>query len=214
MPEAPTPPPYDLAAATAHLADRDPVLGALIEQVGPCGLRLRPQVEPFAALLRSIVYQQLSGKAAATIYGRVVALFSAQHPTPSELLDLPEGALRGAGLSRAKTAAARDLATHTLAGNVPDRAALDELGNDAIVQRLTQVRGIGPWTVEMLLIFYLGRPDVLPATDLGVRKGFMQAYTLDELPHPADLHAHGAAWSPYRSVASWYLWRAADGVGA
>ena len=214
MPDPLRPPPYDLTAATAHLADRDPVLKELIEHVGPCGLQLRPQVEPFAALLRSIVYQQLSGKAAATIYGRVAALFSAEHPTPSALLALSEEDLRGAGLSRAKTAAARDLAARTLAGDVPDRAMLDQLDNDDIVQRLTQVRGIGPWTVEMLLIFYLGRPDVLPTTDLGVRKGFQRAYALDALPHPNDLRAHGAAWRPYRSVASWYLWRAADGVGA
>lgn len=178
--------------------------------MGPLKLRLRYVDDPFRALLRAIVYQQLSGKAAATIYGRLDALFEGV-PTPSALLDLPADALRGAGLSRAKTAAARDLASKTLDGTVPTRTELDALPNAAIAERLVRVRGIGPWTVEMLLIFGLGRPDVLPATDLGVRKGIAAIDGLEALPTPAAVLRRGEPWRPYRSAAAWYLWRAVDG---
>ncbi|NBC16232.1 MAG: DNA-3-methyladenine glycosylase 2 family protein [Bacteroidetes bacterium] len=202
------PPPYDVDAAVTVLSERDPALGRVIDRVGPCTLTLRDGT-PFQALLRSIVYQQLAGAAAATIYGRVQALFDGP-PTPHALLALDDEALRGAGLSRNKTKAANDLAAKALDGAVPDRAALDAMANEAIIDRLTAVWGIGPWTVEMLLIFYLGRPDVLPTTDLGIRKGVMRTYEFADLPPAAVVSAHGEPWRPYRSVASWYLWRAAD----
>lgn len=204
------PVPYDLAAATAHLAATDPALAVLIRQVGPCRLEIGRMESPFRSLLKAIVYQQLSGKAAATIYGRVAALFPGALPTPEALAALPDDVLREAGMSRAKAAAARDLAARTLDGTVPDRAALDRIDDAAIVERLTAVRGVGPWTVEMLLIFELGRPDVLPVTDLGVRKGFARLHGLDTLPAPSALRQWGERWRPYRSAAAWYLWRAAD----
>jgi len=200
--------PYDVDAAVVLLAERDEALGRVIDRVGPCTLALRAGT-PFQALLRSIVYQQLAGAAATTIHGRVQALFDGP-PTPHALLDLSDEALRGAGLSRNKTKAANDLAAKALVGTVPDRATLDAMANEAIIDRLTAVWGIGPWTVEMLLIFYLGRPDVLPTTDLGIRKGVMQTYALDDLPPASVVSARGEPWRPYRSVASWYLWRAAD----
>lgn len=203
--------PYDAEQAIAALKAIDAPLAALIERVGPYRLKLRTAPNPFQALMRSIVYQQLSGKAAATIYGRVLDLFPEDElPLPQHILDTPDEALREAGLSRAKTAAVKDLAAKTLGGIVPERAVLRTLEDEAIIERLTAVRGVGRWTVEMLLIFYLGRPDVLPVTDLGVRKGFMHTYDLDDLPSPSALRAHGRRWTPYRSVASWYLWRAND----
>lgn len=203
--------PYDAEQAIAALKAIDAPLAALIERVGPYRLKLRTAPNPFQALMRSIVYQQLSGKAAATIYGRVLDLFPEDElPLPQHILDTPDEALREAGLSRAKTAAVKDLAAKTLGGIVPERAVLRTLEDEAIIERLTAVRGVGRWTVEMLLIFYLGRPDVLPVTDLGVRKGFMLTYDLDDLPSPSALREHGQRWEPYRSVASWYLWRAND----
>lgn len=203
--------PYDPARAAAVLAEADPLLGRVIEQAGPCALAPRPMEGPFEALMRSIVYQQLSGKAAATIYGRVCALFDGEGaPAPAAVLAASEETLRGAGLSRAKTAAVRDLADKTLSGVVPPLDTLREMDDDAIVERLTRVRGVGRWTVEMLLIFWMFRPDVLPVADLGVRRGFQFTYGLDDLPTPAALLAHGERWRPYRSVASWYLWRAVD----
>lgn len=203
--------PYDTKQALAILKGTDAPLAALIDRVGPYRLELRTAPNPFQALMRSIVYQQLSGKAAATIYGRVLDLFPGDAlPHPEHILDTPDAALRGAGLSRTKVKAVNDLAAKTLDGIVPGREALHVLEDEAIIERLTAVYGVGRWTVEMLLIFYLGRPDVLPVTDLGVRKGFMHTYALDDLPSPSDLRAHGRRWTPYRSVASWYLWRAAD----
>jgi DNA-3-methyladenine glycosylase II len=204
--------PYDPAEAAAALAAADPVLGAWIAAHGaahgPCDLEPYGMA-PFPYLLRAITFQQLAWKAASTIHGRVLAL-TGNPPTPEALLALPDEALRGAGLSRNKLAAARDLAAKTLDGVVPPLDALHALSDDALVERLTAVRGVGPWTVEMLLIFNLGRPDVLPVTDLGVRKGFSILYGGDALPSPAALRAHGECWRPWRSVASWYLWRAAD----
>lgn len=201
--------PYDWTQATADLTAADPVLGDLIAAVGAQRLEVRAQ-EPFLALLRAIVYQQLSGKAAATIHGRVLALFADEVVAPEALLDLPDEALRGAGLSRAKTRAVKDLAAKTLDGTVPEGATLQTLDDSAVIERLTTVRGIGPWTVEMLLMFTLGRPDVLPVSDLGVRHGFRLLYDHAELPTPSELRAHGERWRPWRSVASWYLWRAVD----
>lgn len=203
--------PYDPAEAAGHLASADPHLGRLIARVGPCTLQARPHEGPFEALMRSIVYQQLSGKAAATIYGRVCALFPPPGPPrPEDVLAVPEEVLRGAGLSRAKTAAVRDLAARTLDGTLPSRDALEAMDDAEIISRMVQVRGIGPWTAEMMLIFWMGRPDVLPVTDLGVRKGFMYTYGLPDLPTADVLLGHGERWRPFRSVASWYLWRAVD----
>ena len=165
---------------------------------------------PFRTLLRSITYQQLSWKAASTILGRVEALFHDGNPTPETLLATPVPALRGAGLSRNKVLALRDLAAKTLDGTVPEAKVLRRLPDEAIIERLTEVRGVGRWTVEMLLIFTLGRPDVLPVTDLGIRKGFQQAYSMKRLPAFSTLERAGRLWAPYRSFAAWYLWRIVD----
>ena len=202
--------PYDGRAAVRALKKADPALGRLIERVGPFRLQLRGLHTTFEALAQSIVYQQLSGKAAATILGRVKALFPEERLAPAHLLQLDETALRAAGLSGNKQRAMRDLAEKTLGGLVPDVEHLAGLGDDEIVERLTQVRGIGRWTVEMMLIFRLGRPDVLPVDDLGVRKGFQIAYRKRALPTPTELARRGEAWRPYRSVASWYFWRATE----
>lgn len=166
---------------------------------------------PFESLARNIIYQQLHGNAAAAIHQRVRDLFGKRtRLTPREILNAPEELLRGAGLSRAKTAAIKDLAAKTLDGTVPTLARLSRMADEEIIERLTTVRGIGRWTVEMLLIFRLGRPDVLPVGDFAVRKGFMHVYGLQEQPKPGELLLHGERWRPFRSVASWYLWRASE----
>ncbi|MBM3266778.1 MAG: DNA-3-methyladenine glycosylase 2 family protein [Candidatus Sericytochromatia bacterium] len=202
--------PFDGAAALARLR-KDRALARLIDRVGGLRLQVHPAPSPYEALAESIVYQQLTGKAAATIFGRLQALGpEGRLPGPADLLALPEGALRGAGLSRPKQAALRDLAEKTLAGLVPAREALEALPDSAIVDTLTQVRGIGRWTVEMLLIFNLGRPDVLPVADYGLRKGYMRTFGTPDLPRPAEVAARGERWRPYRSAASWYLWRASE----
>jgi len=171
----------------------------------------RPPRPAFQSLLWAIVYQQLAGSAARAIHQRVLALLpDPETPEPETLLELDADALRGAGLSRNKLTAVQDLARKTLDGTVPDREALAAMTDEEIVRRLTAVRGIGRWTVEMLLIFDLGRPDVLPLDDLGVRKGFQAVHGMTELPSKRSLAAHGEHWRPYRSVASWYLWRAAE----
>jgi 3-methyladenine DNA glycosylase/8-oxoguanine DNA glycosylase len=184
----------------------------LIDQAGPFTLAPEPTASPFHALMRAIVYQQLSGKAAATILGRVLALMprGRGRPRPEDLLAIPDEPLRAAGLSRNKLLALRDLAARAADGTVPGLAALRRLGDEEIVARLTAVRGIGVWTVEMLLLFRLGRGDVLPVADLGVRKGYQLTYRTRELPTAKRLLATGESWRPYRSVASWYLWRAVD----
>ncbi len=200
--------PFDAAEAVRHLRDSDARLARIIERTGPFRLRLATLQTPFEALAESIVYQQLTGRAAATILSRVVALFRPRRfPRPADVLAAPEPLLRGAGLSRGKVAALKDLAAKSEEGVVPRLARLREMPEDEIVERLTQVRGIGRWTVEMLLIFRLGRPDVLPATDYGVRKGFARAYGKRELPAPKTLLRYGERWRPFRTVASWYLWR-------
>ena len=205
--------PYDPQTAIKTLRVADPKLADLIDRAGPFQLSLRTIHSPFQALTRSIVYQQLSGKAAGTIFKRVCDLFpDVEYPQPQHIMDIAEETLRGAGMSWAKVRAVKDLADKTMEGVVPTMAALRDMDNDEIIKRLTAVRGIGPWTVEMLLIFSLGRPDVLPVSDLGVRKGYMLTYGLDALPKPAALRAHGEQWRPYRSVASWYFWRAVDDV--
>ena len=202
---------YDPVIACRHLSDADPPLGRLIARVGPFTMRPVATQSLFAALARSIVYQQLSGTAAETILRRVVALFAAKRfPTPGDILAVPPDRLRAAGLSAAKTLALRDLAEKTLDGTVPSMARIRRMDDEAIVEQLTRVRGIGRWTVEMLLIFRLGRPDVLPCGDLGVRKGFALTFGKRELPDAAAMTRRAEGWRPYRSVASWYLWRALE----
>jgi methylated-DNA-[protein]-cysteine S-methyltransferase len=200
----------DLSAALAHLREVDPKLEAIIERAPAPKLRLDPTESTFQALAQSIVYQQLNGKAAGTIHGRLRDLFPRRRLTPQGLVDASDAALRGVGLSRGKTLALRDLATRTLAGQVPDIDRLRTMSDQAIVDRLVEVRGIGRWTVQMLLIFRLGRPDVLPVDDYGVRAGFQKAYGKRAMPTPRQLAAHGERWKPFRSVASWYMWRALE----
>jgi 3-methyladenine DNA glycosylase/8-oxoguanine DNA glycosylase len=202
---------YDPEFACNYLSDADPRLGDLIGRVGDFTMRPAPSQSLFTALMRSIVYQQLTGKAASTILGRVTrACTPRRFPTPRELLRVPVERLREAGLSTAKTAALRDLAEKTVDGTVPSLAQIRRLTDQEVVERLTLVRGIGPWTVEMLLIFRLGRPDVLPVTDLGVRKGFGLTFRKGKLPDAGIMLRRGERWRPYRSVASWYLWRALE----
>ncbi len=210
--------PFDPLEAVEHLKASDTKLGALIECVGPFTMKLDPLPSPFESLLESILYQQLHGKAAATIHRRVREYFGGD-PTPQMLLDTPDDPLRAAGVSGNKIKAFRDLAAKTLDGTVPRHAAIKKLSDAEIVDRLTAVRGIGPWTVEMLLIFRMGRPDVFPVTDYGVRKGFAltfqripktRALAAADLPKPEVLLKRGKKWAPFRSVASWYLWRACD----
>jgi len=210
--------PFDPDEAIAHLKAADPKLAALIDRVGPFTMRLDPAPSPFESLLESIIYQQLHGKAAATIHGRVCA-YCGGTPTPQLLLDAPDEPLRAAGLSGNKLKALRDLAARTLDGTVPTHAAIKKMSDAAIIEHLSQVRGIGTWTVEMLLIFRMGRPDVFPVTDYGVRKGFALTFqrlpktrplAAEDLPKPEVLLKRGKRWAPFRSVASWYLWRACD----
>ncbi len=199
------------AKAIAHLSARDPALGALIDRIGSFSLELKPAESLFEALLRSIVYQQLHGKAAATIHGRVLNELNRQGgPTPATLVKTSDEALRGAGLSRNKLLAVRDLAAKCLEGTVPSLAEARELDDEELVTRLTTVRGIGPWTVHMLLIFYLGRPDVMPTGDFAIRLGFKKLYNKRKDPKPEAIILHANRWRPYRSIASWYLWRSLD----
>src|ERR1700683_5509685 len=208
---------YDAALACKTLAAVDPKLGLLMEQAGPFTMKLKSQHSPFEALLESIIYQQLHGKAAAAILKRLLTAFGERHPAPELLLQAPDDMLRACGLSAAKTKALRDLATKTLDGTVPTLTAIRRMPDDEIVARLTEVRGIGTWTVEMLLIFRLGRPDVFPVTDYGVRKGFAltfqrvpktRALAAEDLPKADALLRRGKRWAPFRTVAAWYLWRA------
>ncbi|MFN8643526.1 MAG: DNA-3-methyladenine glycosylase, partial [Candidatus Binatia bacterium] len=203
---------FDPDAAVAHLRGADPALARLIDAVGPFRMGLKRTPSLFAALAEAIVYQQLSGKAAATIYGRVCALFprAAHGLTAAQLARASDAQLRGAGLSRPKLLALRDLARRELAGEIPTLAEARAMDDEALVERLTAVRGIGRWTVEMLLMFRFGRPDVLPVDDYGIRKGFAVALRRKVLPEPAEIARRGARWKPYRTVASWYLWRALE----
>lgn len=200
----------DPAAALAHLTGSDERIAHLVAQVGPPRIRRERTQSTFQALAQSIVYQQLAGAAAATIYGRLEALFPRRRLSPEQLLSLKDDVLRGAGISRPKMLALRDLAHKALDGTVPPIDKLHGMSDDAIVDRLSQVRGIGRWTVEMLLIFRLGRPDVLPVADYGVRHGFKLAYGRRSMPAPKDLARWGERWRPHRTVASWYMWRAVD----
>ncbi len=216
--------PYDAAEATRALAAADRRLGQLMERAGPFTLRLPAQQSPFEALLRAIIYQQLHGKAAAAIHGKLLTSFEpvcglGAHPSAQHVLDCPNDQLRAAGLSHNKALAVRDLAAKTVDGTVPSLARMRRMDDEDIVAHLTQVRGVGRWTVEMFLMFRLGRPDVLPVSDYGVRKGFALTFgglrpdvkvTPDLLATPAAMERRGRRWAPWRSVASWYLWRACD----
>jgi DNA-3-methyladenine glycosylase II len=193
--------------AERALARRDRAMAGLIRRAGPCTLAVRRQRSHFDALVRAIVYQQLAGRAAAAIHTRFLGLFDGQGLSPAGVLALPEARLRSAGLSGAKTASIRDLAAKSLDGRVPLRG-LSRYGDADIVERLSSVRGIGPWTAEMFLMFQLGRPDVWPVGDLGVRNGYRIAYGLPAMPTPKELMALGEAYRPYRSVAAWYCWAA------
>jgi len=197
--------------AIQFLTSTDKYLGRLIKRVGPCYLKPRKRRTPFQSLVQAVAHQQLNGTAAETILGRVKALYPGRRfPRPEDLLATSDERLRAAGLSRAKVAAVKDIAAKTLAGIVPDSRTISRMTEVEIIERLTSVRGVGPWTVEMLLIFTLGRLDVLPVTDYGVRKGFALTYGWKELPTPKELLAHGEKWRPHRSTAAWYFWRALD----
>lgn len=202
--------PFDWRSACAHVSAADAQLGELIERVGAARLEIQRAASPFESLVRSIVYQQLSGKAASTIHGRLIALFPAGRIQPEPLLAHADDALRAAGLSRGKIAALRDLAARTLDGTVPKAEELAAMADDEIVERLVRVRGIGRWSAQMLLIFGLGRPDVLPAHDYGVRQGFKLTYRKRTMPSPAQVARQGERWRPFRTVASWYMWRAVE----
>jgi 3-methyladenine DNA glycosylase/8-oxoguanine DNA glycosylase len=202
---------YDPVLACRHLSDADPLLGALIERVGPYLLRPRHTQSLFAAVARAIVYQQLSGSAAATILGRVKAIYAPKRfPTPRDILATPPERLRAAGLSTAKTAALRDLAERSLDGTVPTVRRVRLMEDEDVIERLVQVRGVGRWTAEMLLMFRLGRADVLPVSDLGIRKGFALTFGYRLLPAAISIQRRAERWRPYRSVACWYLWRALE----
>lgn len=199
------------SACLQFLSKNDPVMRTLIRIHGPCELRPSVRRSPFESLARAIAHQQLNGTAANTILKRFIKLFPGRRfPRPEDLERVNDDAIRAAGFSRAKIAALRDLASKALDGTVPSSRLIKKLDDTEIIARLTEVRGVGQWTVEMLLIFQLGRPDILPVDDFGVRNGFRHAYGLAELPKPKDLLAHGERWRPHRTVAAWYLWRAAD----
>ena len=198
--------------ALAVLAARDARLALAIDVLGPYEHRAQ-RGSPYEALLSAIAHQQLHGKAAATILSRLRALYPGErYPTPAELLATPDAALRGAGLSRAKLLAMKDVAARTLDGTVPDRRRLARLADAAIIERLVAVRGVGRWTAEMLLMFTLGRPDVLPVGDFGIRHGFQLLSANRSEPTPKALAVYGERWAPYRTTASWYLWRWVDHV--
>jgi 3-methyladenine DNA glycosylase/8-oxoguanine DNA glycosylase len=197
----------DFAPALRHLTASDKGLARVMKAVGNCELESRHRGSVFQYLARSIVYQQLSGKAAATIHGRLADLFPRRRIEADKLLDLPSSSLRAAGLSRSKSLALEDLAKRDVAGMLPGRIQLKSMTDEEIIARLTEVRGVGEWTVQMLLIFYLGRPDVLPIRDLGVLKGYQKMRRLRDLPSSVRLERAGARWRPFRSVATWYLWR-------
>jgi DNA-3-methyladenine glycosylase II len=210
---------YDVALALQQLSTADAKLGALIERVGPFALRVKSTHSPFEALLEAILYQQLHANAARAILGRLLALFGDLHPQPEQLLAVPDEMLRAAGLSQGKLLSLRDLAAKTLDGTVPTLGVIRRLPDQEIIERLSHVRGIGTWTAEMLLIFRLGRPDVFPGTDYGIRKGYLLTFgrvkagkpiTLDMLPKAEQMERRAARWKPWRSVASWYLWRACE----
>jgi 3-methyladenine DNA glycosylase/8-oxoguanine DNA glycosylase len=200
---------FDPKKAVRHLKAADPALGAIITAVGPFAMELKASRSLFGALAEAIVYQQLSNKAAATIYGRVEALFPRAKDgfTPRHILKAPDESLRGCGLSRAKVLAVQDLARRVQGKELPTLDEAQALDDDALVERLVAVRGIGRWSAEMFLMFRLGRPDVLPLDDYSLRKAYAKAFRKRALPSPDALAKRGERWRPYRTVASWYLWR-------
>jgi DNA-3-methyladenine glycosylase II len=196
---------------TLYLSKVDPVMRRLIEDVGSCSLKPKVRRSPFESLVRAIAYQQLHDKAAESILRRFMALFPGRRfPRPDDLLAMNASAIRKAGFSRPKIMALRDLASKTLDGVVPTSRAMKQWDDEAIVERLIEIRGIGRWTVEMLLIFQLGRPDVLPVDDFGLRNGFRIAYRRSSMPTPRQVFQYGERWRPFRTTAAWYLWRAVD----
>jgi 3-methyladenine DNA glycosylase/8-oxoguanine DNA glycosylase len=206
--------PFDLAFAMQHLSAKDEKLATLIAETVQFQIDMEAAQSPYEALMESIAYQSISGKAAATIFGRVKALGSnGRAPSPEEMLGLRKPVLRKAGLSGAKILAMKDLAQKTIDGVVPTLEQAQKLSDEELVERLVSVRGIGAWTVEMFLIFNLGRPDVLPIHDLGVKKGWSVTYGKKHMPKPKELLAFGEQWRPYRTVASWYMWRAFERAG-
>jgi DNA-3-methyladenine glycosylase II len=203
--------PVDATHVMRELSRADRRLARVIRKVGSFPTMRRKSQPPFESLLQAIVYQQLAGAAAATIFGRVKALGSNGNlPSPEEILRATKAKLRRAGLSRQKVAAVKDLAKKTIDGTVPPLATIRRMSDEEILERLTQVRGIGEWSVQMFLMFQLGRPDVLPIHDFGIRKGFQHVYGLKGEPKPQAVLEYGERWRPYRSIASWYLWRAVD----
>jgi len=203
---------YNRDQAVDHLRGRCERLGRFIDHQGRLDLRVRREPALFNALARAIVYQQLSGKAASTIHGRFADLFPDGQPTAQATLGLPIETLRAAGLSRNKALAVRDLAEKSVDGRLREQGELSRLDDAAVIDHLCQVRGIGPWTAQMFLIFNLGRPDVMPAADLGVQKGVQAIYRMRRLPAPEQVLKRTRHLAPYRSAASWYFWRAADTV--
>src|SRR5882757_1531720 len=206
--------PFDLDAATKHLSASDETLAELVRSTAPFHAEMEAHQSPYEALLEAIAYQSISGKAAATIFGRVKALSKTGGiPAPQEMLKLRPQSLRKAGLSGAKVLAMKDLAKKTIEGIVPTLQESEKLSDEELVKRLVSVRGIGAWTVEMFLIFRLGRPDVLPIHDLGVQKGWAITYRKRKMPKPKDLLKFGERWRPWRTIASWYMWRAVHLAG-
>ena len=201
--------------AHKHLSSRDPVMRLLIREHGQCGLTPETRRTPFQSLVQAVAHQQLHGAAANTILSRFKKLFPGRKfPRPEDLASVTDQDIRACGFSFAKIKAIRDIAEKTLSGLVPGSREMVNLSDDEIISRLTEVRGVGRWTVEMLLIFQLGRHDVLPAHDFGVRNGFRHAYKKRALPAPKEILTFGEIWRPYRTTASWYLWRAADDINA
>ncbi|HXB53446.1 MAG TPA: DNA-3-methyladenine glycosylase [Vicinamibacteria bacterium] len=200
-----------LRRAAAHLRRRDPVLARIIAEVGPCRLRVERGGGPFSALVESIVYQQITGRAAATIHGRLCALAGGRRPRPEDIARASDAALRKAGLSRQKIGYLRDLTSRAREGLPLGR--ISRLPDEAVIEALTAVKGIGRWTAEMFLIFRLGRLDVLPVDDYGIRKAMQKAYRKRALPKADWMRRQAEPWAPYRTVASWYLWRSLDGPG-
>ena len=200
---------FEPAKAVAHLRQADPALARIIDAVGPFGMQLKSSRSLFGALAEAIVYQQLSNKAAATIYGRIEALYprARQGFTPAHILRTPDDRLRGVGLSRAKMLALRDLAQRVAGRALPTLEEAQGLEDAALTERLIEVRGIGRWSAEMFLMFRLGRPDVLPLDDYSLRKAYATAFRKRALPSPQALEKAGERWRPYRTVASWYLWQ-------
>ena len=197
--------------ALRHLGRVDPVMAQLIRRAGPYVPKPERGVGAYEALVQAVAHQQLTARAAATILGRFYALYGgAACPDPARLVETPDTELRGCGFSRAKSAALKDIAAKALDGTIPPRRALARMKDAAIIARLIEARGVGRWTVEMFLMFTLARPDVLPVDDYGIRNGFRIAYAKRKLPEPKALARYGERWAPYRTTASWYLWRAVD----